>query len=372
MLTTLVLTMTLSLAGSAMATSPPIFPVEPYPTGEIGLSPTIEVPVPPKPPVPVRPPLERPGGPTGPFDPTNPIGLGAAAILAVGTLTSLDKRRRKLAKRLFPSDVDVVLVPGHGSEPGQVFDQLTALMGLPQSAAREFDWALANPGAPSSLHASRDAGVGRAADAIEAYVAEIAEGGQRVYIVGYSKGGAAVAEMLSRWDRDPSRRVDGVYGAALLDPPISGGWLGEMQSLGFYGIDMPHDGGYNPMRLRWFGLLPWSEDTREHLGRDAGVETVVFRSPDAFFTNFGDNPRGLRVYDVDDPGPSVFGALFDNPLGRMGKAHAAVVRHPMVARCIADEIRAPGSCEWSTPRAPTIFDPGTSVGGSGMVGNHVL
>ncbi len=319
-------------------------------------------------------PSDRPGGPSGPFDPGHPLAFGGAIVAVSAVAAAATTARRRESSRAHPPpNVDVVFVSGHGSRPGGTFGDLIGSIGLAPGQVHEFDWLLAAPEAGTFHDASEEARVGPAADALEGYLAGVSRPGRGIYVVGHSKGGATVAEMVARWDRHPERRVPGVFGAALLDPPMSTGWLGAAQSAGVLYGPMPDDGGYSPMRRRMFGLGR-SEDTRAFLGRASSVETMVIRNPDAFFTNFRGHPQGLRVYDLDDGGEHVFATLGDDPIARVGEAHSSVLHHPQVADCILAELHAPGECEWPQDRRPAVFQPSMprSVGGAAGVGNYVL
>lgn len=259
----------------------------------------------------------------------------------------------------------VVFVPGHGNGPGD-FDDLVALMDLGPDDHRVFDYRWAAESA-DPVHASQAAPIDDTADALNGYLAGIADGGRPVYLVGFSKGGAAVAELVSRWDAGTPPPVPGVVGAAMLDPPISGGLQGVVQSLGEVIGPIPDDGGYDPLHCRW---KVFCEDTREHLGEEAGVEVMVLRNPKAGITNFDDRPEGLRIYDVPDEGRGPLAALAHNPFSyarRVAEAHEAVLHDPRVAECILSEMDLPGSCHIEAPRPPLA-----RCGGSGGGGVPVL
>jgi hypothetical protein len=149
--------------------------------------------------------------------------------------------------------------------------------------------------------------------------------------------------------------VDAVVGATILDPPISRGPLGLLQSLGWLHGDTADDGLFDPVRCGWSGC----RDLRDGLGERSGVEVVIVRNPDAVFTNFRDRPDGVRVYDLDDGGGSMLGR-FPSLAGmwkRMGEAHESVLHDDTVADCIAAEARRTGSCVWPTPeRGVSLWD----------------
>jgi hypothetical protein len=306
-----------------------------------------------------EPPIPVPLPPQAPVIPLAPVGAAVAA-LAAGL-------RRTRTGAPVPGDAAgltgeplVVFVPGHGNTR-EAFTGLAGLMELGPEDYRVFDyrWVV---GTASHVHASQAAGIDGAADALNAYLAGLADGGRDLYLVGFSKGGAAIAEMLARWDGDAPGPVPGVIGAALLDPPIAGGFQGTVQSLGRAIGPIPDDGGYRPVRCDWTGLR--CHDTREHLGRAAGVEVVVLRNPKAGITNFDERPNGLRIYDVPDDGPGPLAALAGNPFTypwRTAQAHEAVLSDRRVADCIRAEMAEPGSCHIPRP-AP---GPGSTGGGGG-------
>ena len=174
----------------------------------------------------------------------------------------------------------------------------------------------------------------------------MADGERDLYLVGFSKGGAGIAELVSRWDDGAPGPVDGVVGAALLDPPISGGFQGTIQSLGRYVGPIPDDGGYSPRECEWLGMR--CTDHRDHLGEASGVEVLVLRNPKAGITNFDDQPEGLRVYDVPDEGRGPLASLIHNPFtyaSRAAEAHDAVLHDRRVADCIRAEMAELGSCD---------------------------
>jgi hypothetical protein len=256
----------------------------------------------------------------------------------------------------------VVFVPGHGSGM-DCFDDLAGLMELSPGDYRVFDYRWVEE-TPDPAHASQTADIDSAADALNAYVAGLAVD-QEVYLVGFSKGGATIAEMLSRWDDGVPAPVEEVTGAALLEPPISGGLHGTIQSLGRFVGPIPDDGGYSPVDCDWFGLR--CTDNREHLGEAAGVEVVVLRNPNAGITTFDDRPEGLRVYDVPDDGRGPLESLLHNPLTypvRMAEAHEAVLHDPRVAECILAEMASPGSCDIPAVRSPLARCGGSGGGGA--------
>ena len=253
-----------------------------------------------------------------------------------------------------------VYVPGHGGDPNG-FDDLAVRIGVDPSDVRVFDyrwaWASSDP-----VEASRWAPTGDAADALGAYLAALGSDGRPIYVVGHSKGGAVITEVVGRWDEHPEIGVDAVVGAAILDPPIASGPLGLLQSIGWFHGNTADDGLFDPIRCDRSGCV----DIRDGLGERSGVEVVIVRNPDARFTNFWGSPGDVRVYDLDDGGGSMLGR-FPDLLGmwqRMGEAHNSVLHSDKVADCIASEARAGGSCDWSKPRTVRVpWGRGTSGAG---------
>lgn len=225
------------------------------------------------------------------------------------------------------------------------FSDLAGRIGVDTDDVRVFDYRWAHPAA-DRIDASRWAPTDDAADALGAYLAAQGEHHRRIYVVGHSKGGAVIAELVARWDENPSLAPPAVTGAALLDPPIAAGFLGQLQSFGRLIGDVPDDGNYDPIKCSWLRCT----DTRVDLGHNAGVEVIAIRNPDAEVTNFRDNPEGLRVFDLIDDGrspaarwlPDIFGFL-----ARVGEAHSSVLHHDAVAECIAAEAKLSGSCRWT-------------------------
>ena len=79
------------------------------------------------------------------------------------------------------------------------------------------------------------------------------------------------------------------------------------------------------------------------------MEVVAIRNPDAVFTNFWDNPEGLRVYDLVDDGDWSALAYWPVPplvVARTYEAHSSVLEHWAVVECIKAEVDRAGSCEW--------------------------
>lgn len=272
-----------------------------------------------------------------PLAPAGGAGIGGA-VLAGSVLV----RRRRGAGSTELRDPVFVYVPGHGGDP-RGFDDLAAMIGLDPQDVRVFDYRWAWP-TGDTIEASQRATTDDAADALGAYLAALGADGRPVYLVGHSKGGAVITEVVSRWDAVPEISVDAVVGATILDPPISGGPLGLFQSLGWLHGDTADDGLFSPVRCGWTTC----HDVRDGLGERSGVEVVIVRNPDAGFTNFRDRPERVRVYDLDDHGGSML-SRFPNLIGmwrRMGQAHNSVLHSETVADCIAAEAENLGSCSW--------------------------
>ncbi len=289
-----------------------------------------------------------------PFVPIGGAGLGGVVMIG-----SVLVRRRGGGSRGEDGPL-FVYVPGHGGDPDG-FDDLAGRIGVDPGDVRVFDyrwaWASSDP-----VEASRWAPTGDAADALGAYLAALGSDGRAIYLVGHSKGGAVITEVVGRWDAHPEIGVDAVIGAAILDPPIASGPLGLLQSIGWLHGDTADDGLFDPVRCGWTGCV----DIRDGLGERSGVEVVIVRNPDAGFTNFWGRPDDVRIYDLDDGGGSMF-ARFPDVLGmwqRMGEAHNSVLHNDTVADCIASEARAGGSCDWPSP-APirALWGRGTSGAG---------
>jgi hypothetical protein len=234
------------------------------------------------------------------------------------------------------------LVPGHGGTAHD-FDELIALIGVDSSLAEAFDYRWAYP-SPDARLASQRAQAADAADALNVYINILARDHANIYLLGHSKGGAVVTELISRWDSDPRLAVAAVAGAALLDPAIASGGLGDLQRLGFVVDGVADNGLFDPVRCGWLTCT----DVRAGLGKRAGVEVIAIRNPDALVTNFLDRPDGLRVYDLDDDGAHPLARPWDigAVMARIRDAHASVLRSTVVADCIAAEATLPGSCQW--------------------------
>lgn len=312
--------------------------------GQIGLAPSDEVDATAPEPVPAD--LEPgPAPPSSPGPGSTPLGwIGVAAALALiqrkrGTLSPSD------GLGLTPSDPVFVFVPGHGQPSGdRAFAALIESMGLDEESVRHFDYRWVD-GGPLPGRSSSNVPIDDAAAALNAYVAGVAADGRDVYLVGFSKGGATIAELIADWDDGAWGPGASVVGAALLDPPMAAGGHGWLQSAGRFVGPIPDDGGYDPVHCRFLGF--WCDDRRAHLGDAAGVEVIVIRNPRAALTSFGDVPAGLRVYDADDGGPGPLQQLVRNPFrwpGRITEAHESVLSDPRVAACIAAEAWGAGEC----------------------------
>ena len=279
--------------------------------------------------------------------PAEPILLGLAAAAAV-----LATRRPGSALGLRPpDDAMVVFVPGHGQGAGaDVYGDFVELMGLDPDDARYFDYRWVT-GDADPHRASALAPTEQSAASLNAYLAGVADGDRPVWLVGFSKGGATVAELIATWDRGVHRPPLDVVGAMLLDPPMARGLHGTLQSAGQVMSGIPDDGGYDPVdcSFLWFGC----HDTRANLGENSGIEVIVVRNPRAAVTSFGDRPPGLRVVDAPDDGPGPWGQIMENPLrlfNRLTEAHESVLSDPAVVRCLVAEMHAPGSCPLGRPR----------------------
>ena len=289
-----------------------------------------------------------------PFVPIGGAGLGGVAMVG-----SVLVRRRSGGARGDAGPV-FVYVPGHGGDPDG-FDDLAGRIGVDPSDVRVFDyrwaWASSDP-----VEASRWAPTVDAADALGGYLAALESDGRPIYVVGHSKGGAVITEVIGRWDAHPEFGVEAVVGAAILDPPVASGPLGLLQSIGWLHGATADDGLFNPVRCRWDGCV----DIRDGLGERSGVEVVIVRNPDAEFTNFWGRPDDVRVYDLNDGDGSMLGR-FPDVVGmwrRMGEAHNSVLHSDTVADCIASEARAGGSCDWpETPSIGAIWGRGSSGAG---------
>ena len=269
------------------------------------------------------PPPPRPVGPPmpAPVRSSSPAAASGAAVVMLASGGYALTRRSRPTTDLFPTDVAVVFVGGWGSESGTGFNQITTHLGIPPGQAVYFDYE--SVGGTNSSSSQEIAG---ALDALVRSQDNPQLRGRQVYLVGFSKGGAAIAELVAAWDVKPNSRPYQVMGAALLDPPIADGLLGDLQSAGKR-FGLPNDGGFDPVVCspHQSSACSLCTDKRDHLGRKSGTDVVVFRSPDTLnISNFSDRPPGLEVVTIDDPGPSpVEEAL--GPLPVIG------VRYPPVA-----------------------------------------
>ena len=281
--------------------------------------------------------VSRPAVPRG-----LPVGVGGMVGLGAGGVALARVRRRRT-----DAEPMYVLVHGDGGAPGD-FDLLMALMGIPEDRTVRFDYRSVARGA-SSTEASRHASAADAATALDALIRSVAAEGDSVYSIHHSKGGAVGVEMIAALDAGERSPIPGYLGAALLDPAIAKGDLGRLQRLGGPISQIPDNGGFDPVRCDSAGC----RDIREGLGTASNVEVIAVRNPDAIVTNFRDDPRDLRVYDlVDDGAPSAWSSWWRPMafLGRVFEAHGSVLSHRAVASCVKAESTNPGSCEWTGHR----------------------
>jgi hypothetical protein len=318
----------------------------------LGLAPGDESePSPPPPPeVPAPEPPEEP-------DPGWPLAAVLLGLAAAAAALAAQRPGSALGLRP-PENTLVVFLPGHGQGPGEeVYAEFVEEMGLDPEDARYFDYRWVT-GDTDAKRAAALAPTDRSASSLNAYLAGVSDGERPVWLVGFSKGSAVIAELVAAWDRGAPRPNPGVTGAMLLDPPMARGIHGKLQSIGQVAGLIPDDGGYDPVdcSLIWF----WCRDARDRLGEASGVEVIVVRNPRAGLTSFGDHPEGLRVVDAPDNGPGPWGQLLRNPLrlfGRLSEAHEAVLSDPAVARCLVAEMWWPGSCELGREPAAMVFHP---------------
>lgn len=280
----------------------------------------------------------------------------AGAALAVLTRRSDPVPGEALGLRP-PPEVRVVFIPGHGDRHAvSVYRRLVELMGLDPGSVRYFDYRWVT-GHDEHALAARLSSVDAAAWSLNSYLAGVAAEGHPIYLVGFSKGGAALAHLISWWDEGRVGPASAVRGAALLDPPIASGLHGRLQSLGRFWGGIPDDGGYDPMHCSLAGLF--CRDRRAHLGEVSGVEVVVVRNPNSRIANFGDAPSGLRIVDAADGGPGPLEQALRNPAalpGRIAEAHRGPLRDPRVARCIVEEMWDPGACRDAAPAGTKLFN----------------
>ena len=286
------------------------------------------------------------------------------AILAAATILFGYRRRTDGASDLVspgdalrldaPPQMRVVFIPGHGDSHASVAcHEMVAMLGIDPDNVAYFDYRSVVP-VDDHRWAARLAPVDLAARSLNDYLTELAADGQPIYVVGFSKGGATIAEMVSLWDRGLLiGPIDQVVGAALLDPPIASGMAGWFQSVGQVIADIPNDGGYDPVQCTVLRIS--CVDTRIDLGRASGVEIVVIQNPKAGVTNLGTaRPEGLRVINAPDNGPGLLESLLRFSIAaplRIAQAHRSVRRSPQVALCIHAEMWSPGSCGVAPPPA---------------------
>lgn len=299
------------------------------------------------------------GGSESPAPPSpDPAAVIAIAALAAAILAGRRSDPGAALSLRPPDDALVVFVPGHGQGSAEgTFAAMVSMMGLDPAQARYFDYRFAS-GQTDPVAASQRVPVEQAAGALNAFVAGVGSTGNPVWLVGFSKGGATVAELLAMWDSGAAMPPVDVRGATLLDPPIAAGTLGDVQSWGRLVSWIPDDGGYDPVECAFLKL--GCHDTRIDLGRDSGVGVLVVRNPNAGITSFSDHPSGLRVVNAPDDGPGLWGQLLRNPLalpGRLTEAHESVLHDPEVARCIVEEMWDPGSCSLEVQMLPSLRPP---------------
>ncbi len=284
--------------------------------------------------------------PALPFPGGLPLPAAGGAVAGLTALAVIRWRNRRVPEaQTLPL---VVFVAGHGNgSPRDLFSHLVTLMGLDPDQARYYDYRWAD-GGRDHQKASEYASIDETADALDGYLAGLADQGRPIYLVGFSKGGTSIAELVARWDRQDPGSAHGVVGAALLDPPMATGIHGWLQSVGSAFGPIPDDGGYNPIQCDFHGCT----DSREHLGEAAGVDVVVMRNPQAGITNFADVPEGLRVYEASDGGDGFLRTLFTRPwdlVSRVTDAHEAVLDDPRVAECLVSQVSGSGYCHLPVP-----------------------
>lgn len=259
------------------------------------------------------------------------LPFAGAAVSAVGA-AAIYRRKRDDSPLL-------VVVHGHGGDVNN-FDRLIDMMDIDGARVVAFDYSWAD-GGTDSTSSSRSVPTAEAAVALDAFMRELAVTNSNMYSLHHSKGGSVGVSMIASLDDGSRPPIDGYEGAALLDPAIASGFLGELQSSGQGHGWLPDDGGFDPIRCTDTGCT----DVRHHLGEASGVEVIAVRNRDALVTNFTDRPDGLRVFDLDDglPNALLYGGLF---LPRIIHAHNSVLSHQDVANCVKAEVSLPGSCEW--------------------------
>jgi pimeloyl-ACP methyl ester carboxylesterase len=248
------------------------------------------------------------------------------------------------ARRRRDDEPFYVVVHGNGGSSDD-FDVLLDRLGVASDRFVAFDYLVVGGGA-SSTEASRTASTDRAAEALDELIRDLADDHSNIYSIHHSRGGAVGVSMIGALDDGTRPPIDGYVGAALLDPAIAGGWLGWLQRLGAVSPFLPDNGGFSSERC----TDGTCRDVREHLGDASGVEVIAIRNLDAEVTNFRDDPEGLRVYDlVHDGGVPARFLVPISPflaIRRIWRAHASVLEHEAVARCIQEEVAEQGSCVW--------------------------
>lgn len=339
----------------ALAANQPTLPDDATPAAGIGLAPNpIVRPV-------VGSDTDRSSSPSK-GGPSLPVPVGIPAIVAGGGVLAIGTTRRRRTDPL------VVVVHGDGGSPDD-FDYLTATMGIPPDRVVAFDYSSVDGGS-SSTDSSHSVRTTDAAQQLDAMIRSLSEDNANIYSIHHSRGGAVGAEMIADLDEGVRPPIDGYRGAALLDPAISSGVLGAIQSLS--GTDalpitwIPDDGGFDPIR----GQGADRRDIRTNLGEASGIEVVTIRNTDAVLPNFWDRPEGLRVYDLPDNRPSAIWYGLVNPLFgmfRSRQAHASVLVSPDVADCLGREVAAPGTCTGLGPSKQYVSRKSTG-GGTGSGG----
>jgi len=287
--------------------------------------------------VPVRVPVRAPTLPRWPWP---PIPVPPLPIpLPVPGRGGRPGRRRGRRRGEGTGETLFIYVPGHGGDPDG-FADLARRMGTPPDRVQRFDYTMVGPW-NDPVEASKWVPVDDAADVLAWVIEREAQRNRRIYVVGHSKGGAVVTQMIANWDAGIGRPPPELVGAALLDPAIAPGGLGALQRLGTVVGDVPDNGGFDPIRCGPEGC----RDVRVGLGRRSGIEVIAIRNREALVMNFLDDPDGLRVYDVDSPAGDPF-ARFLDPLGSLGDAHRSMLHDDATASCIAAEASRPGSCRW--------------------------
>ncbi len=286
-------------------------------------------------------PMNVPAPPRQRRDPSpRPYGYGLVGGVAVlGGAVALGRRRRRSGDPLY------VVVHGDGGS-GRDFDPLLERLGVDPSDVVVFDYRSVVP-LDTSTEASRVAVTGAAARELDRLIRELAETNDNIYTIHHSRGGAVGVSMIASIDDGTRPPIAGYRGAALLDPAIASGPLGELQRLGRSSTHVPDNGEFDPIRC----VDGECRDVRAHLGEAAGVEVIAIRNPDAVVTNFTGSPDHLRVYDlVDDGGRSALwyagSGWLPGFVGRVRAAHASVLDNWAVADCIKAEVAQPKSCVW--------------------------